>query len=749
MKKKLLCLILACILLCTTALAYGSGTGEAVYVNQTTLANGFVYENAFSYNSSGSRNETFVIESTPGSSVYPIVLACDTIYGGMTITQMINYAEGLGYNVVGAVNADFGYWETRIPCGMVVEDGIYKSSPEGNSAIGFTDGRAYASYKPEVYITLENSNSGGSVTTTHLNKTRSDSGVYLYSEHFSTVSTRTDSSGWYVRLKVLSGELTLDGKMQLEVTEIVEGKDSVSIGEGFLILTASDKAGQEAVLGKFSVGDRVTLSTECSDAKLAEQDWVSGSGNILVRDGKIFDEEKWDNTITSVNPRTAVGIKSDGTVVYLVNDGRSTASRGSTLRELAEDMLSMGCTTVVNLDGGGSSTLALRMPGTSGFTIVNEPSDGTLRSVCSYILFVTDSKSSGTARNLFVLEDGAYVLAGSSLELGWAATDNTLRTVETPQVTASASRGSVSGNIYTAPASAGTDTIRLSSGSAYGSGTIHVVTKADALSVTDKDTGAVLTSVVLEKGESLSLEVTAQYLLRDVYMDESDVTYAVSGSIGTVTKDGLFTATGSAGAEGKITVSAAGLTKEIDVKLESEFEDMVGHWAESYVKALYKDGIVTGVTDTLFGPDRTMKRCDFVLMLYRAAGSPSVSEGSGFSDVPDGEYYASAVAWAYRNGITEGKSEGIFAPTDTLTRQEGFTFLYRALKYLGVSFTDADGSGIDRFPDSSSVQDWARVPTATLISLGIVEGSDSGLNPGGSLTRAQMAKMLQCARELA
>ena len=195
MKKRLLCLILAALLLCTAALAYGSGTGEAVYVNRWALASGFTYENAFSYNGSGSRNETFVVENTHGSSVYPIVMACDTIYGGMTITQMIEYAQSLGWNVVGAVNADFGYWETRIPCGMVVEDGIYKSSPEGNSAIGFTDGRAYAAYKPEVYITLEVEN-GGAVTTTHLNKTRSDSGVYLYSEYFSTVSTRTSSSGW-------------------------------------------------------------------------------------------------------------------------------------------------------------------------------------------------------------------------------------------------------------------------------------------------------------------------------------------------------------------------------------------------------------------------------------------------------------------------------------------------------------------------------------------------------------------------
>ena len=73
----------------------------------------------------------------PDSTVRPIVSACDTIYGGMTLPQAVAWAEGLGHNIVAATNADFGYWETRIPCGMVVEDGIYKSSPDTNSVLAF------------------------------------------------------------------------------------------------------------------------------------------------------------------------------------------------------------------------------------------------------------------------------------------------------------------------------------------------------------------------------------------------------------------------------------------------------------------------------------------------------------------------------------------------------------------------------------------------------------------------------------
>ncbi len=746
--KKVLSLILALALLGTCALAYGEGTGQAVYTNEWALADGLTYENAVSYNSADERVETFTITLEPGSSVYPIVMACDTIYGGMTITSMIDYAELMGYDVVGAVNADFGYWDTRIPCGMVVEDGIYKSSPEGNHAIGFLDdGTAVVSSRPEVYITIENETTGQVFETTHLNKTRSDDGLYLYSEYFSTVSTRTDESGWYIRLRVRDhGELSLDGEIECEVEEIVTGEDAVEIGPGYLILTASDEAGLENVLSGFMEGDEVTIFTRCTDSALAEADWVSGCGNILALGGELYEPQWWDTSIDDANPRTVIGLMGDGTVVYQVMDGRSDLSAGSTLDELVADLLSMGCETVVNMDGGGSSALALRMPGQDGYTIVNNPSDGTLRSVCSYILFVTDEDASGEAENLFLTDDGAYILAGSTLPLELVATDNTMRTVRlSGQVRATASRGSISSGVYTAPSTAGADVITLSAGSAYGTSTLHVVEKADSLSVEDAESGEAVTQLLMEQGESIQLDACLQYNMRDVISGNEDATFSLSGDVGAISADGLYVASGTPGAEGSITVTAAGLTATIPVKIAVEFTDMKGHWAEDAVKELYEAGIVTGMTQTTFGPDSTMRRCDFVLMLYRAAGEPEVSADSGFTDVAADAYYARAVAWAKAEGITTGTSDTTFSPDATLTRQEGFTFLYRAFDSLGVVYDVGDTALIDSYADGSSVADWAREAAATLISMGIVQGDGSGLNPGGGLTRAQMAKMLASA----
>lgn len=742
MKKRLLSLLLAAAVLVTPALAYGDGTGEAVYINTTELADGFTYTNAVSYDDDG-RAESFTLETERGSSVYPIVMACDTIYGGFTVTEMIAYAESLGYNVVGAVNADFGE-SNGVPTGMVVENGVYKSSPEGNSAIAFNDGRAFVSEKPEVELTFTNEENGYEYTTEHLNKSRTDYGAYVFSEYFSTVSTRTSGDGWFVRFEVLGGdELTLGGEVELIVTEINTDGGSVSIGGDNLILTASDAAALGMVAESFEVGDRVTLEISCSDSRLEDADWVSGCGNILALDGEIYDQDRWNSEVTDANPRTAIGIKSDGTVVYHVLDGRSSLSVGATLEELAQDMLSMGCVDVVNLDGGGSSVMSLRVPGIDGFTVVNDPSDGRLRSVSSYILFVTDSDPNGSAGRLFLAEDGDYVLAGSSVDITVVATDRALHTVAAPEsVSARAQRGTVEGGVYTAPESAGTDRISLSGGGVSGSGTLHVIDRVDSLTVTDAATGNTVSQLMLENGESVDLDVAAKYLMRDVSLSDEAVEYTLTGDIGTITPDGVFTASLSGAAAGTISVSCGGVTQEISVRVAFEFTDMRGHWASEFVKELYEAGIVTGVTDTEFGPSLSMKRGDFVLMLYRAAGQPAVSGSAGFEDVAADAYYADAVAWAVANGITEGKGEGAFAPDDTLTRQEGFTFLYRALDVLGAGFVEGDTALLDSFADGASVAEWARSATATLITNGVVEGSESGLNPTGSLTRAEMAKML-------
>ena len=103
------------------------------------------------------------------------------------------------------------------------------------------------------------------------------------------------------------------------------------------------------------------------------------------------------------------------------------------------------------------------------------------------------------------------------------------------------------------------------------------------------------------------------------------------------------------------------------------------------VKWAQEKGITGGVGNGLFGPNQPCTRAQIVTFLWRAAGSPAPKDMSNFADVPADAFYAKAVAWAVENGITSGTSDGKFSPDATCTRAQSVTFLYRASGAPAVS----------------------------------------------------------------
>ena len=77
-----------------------------------------------------------------------------------------------------------------------------------------------------------------------------------------------------------------------------------------------------------------------------------------------------------------------------------------------------------------------------------------------------------------------------------------------------------------------------------------------------------------------------------------------------------------------------------------------------------------------FNPTNNCSRADFVLMLYRLAGEPTISTNAGFSDVASGAYYYDAVNWAYSKGIIDKPSDKLFNPAGFYTRGEAIEILY-------------------------------------------------------------------------
>lgn len=114
-------------------------------------------------------------------------------------------------------------------------------------------------------------------------------------------------------------------------------------------------------------------------------------------------------------------------------------------------------------------------------------------------------------------------------------------------------------------------------------------------------------------------------------------------------------------------------------KSMSSFSDVSAdsYYAKAVAWAV-ENGITTGTGDGKFSPDATCTREQAVAFLYRASGSPAISGGSAFSDVAANAYYADAVAWAEKNGVTGGIGGGLFGSGNTCTRAQIVTFLYRA-----------------------------------------------------------------------
>ncbi|MBR5381930.1 MAG: S-layer homology domain-containing protein, partial [Oscillospiraceae bacterium] len=532
--------------------------------------------------------------------------------------------------------------------------------------------------------------------------------------------------------------------LALVVDEIVEHTTSVPIGDGYVVLTAAYASGYEEELEKYAVGDLVALTSTCTDSAVSKAKWASGGGDILVDKGALTDSASWDKAITASNPRTAVGVREDGTVIWFVVEGRrSVYSVGADLTMLAEQMAAMGCVKAMNLDGGGASAMSIRKPGEASCTLVNAPSDGTARPTGGYALLVCRTATENKPERLFLKNNGVMVLSGASVQLEPAAADRAMRPIALQSsISATVTNGTVKNGVYTAGTKAGPDEVVLASGDAHGSAMVYTVTAPDTVVVKNAETDREITSVSLRRGESIKLDASLKHLGRDVVFRKDQVSFSADETIGTITADGVFTAGNKSNLTGNITIKAGETEWKLPVTIPAELEDIEGHWSEQYVQELFQKGIVNGVTPTEFRPNDEIRRADFVLMLYRAAGKPAVQKASTFSDVPKDAYYADAVAWAQSVGIAGGTDLGTFEPSKPMLREQGFTFLYRYLKTMGQVNDETPQADLSGFKDASQVSAYALTPIRVLVGLGTVSGDGGMLMPRATMTRGQMAKVL-------
>ena len=166
-----------------------------------------------------------------------------------------------------------------------------------------------------------------------------------------------------------------------------------------------------------------------------------------------------------------------------------------------------------------------------------------------------------------------------------------------------------------------------------------------------------------------------------------------------------------------------------------------GHWASDYIARVAEQGLMVGTSDTTFAPEETITRAMFVTILARYAKAETDNNAeTAFTDVPAGQYYTGAVAWAAANGIVNGTSAVTFAPNDPVTREQMAALLYRAMRFLGNKCPQ-DGK-LDAFSDASALSDWAVEGMIWAAGAGLFGGFEDGtLRPQETATRAQAAKV--------
>jgi len=184
-------------------------------------------------------------------------------------------------------------------------------------------------------------------------------------------------------------------------------------------------------------------------------------------------------------------------------------------------------------------------------------------------------------------------------------------------------------------------------------------------------------------------------------------------------------------------------TKGIGTRLASKadaFTDIVGHWAESNIRALVDRGMFNGMSATTFEPETTMSKGMILTVLYRYDGQPAAG-ANPFSDIAAGEWYTDGICWAVNNGLIKGKTATTFGPNDTISREELASVLFNYAKYKGLSITER--SNLAKYTDKPEIQSEYLGAVQWAVGNGIINGrTATTIVPAGTASRAEVVTML-------
>lgn len=191
--------------------------------------------------------------------------------------------------------------------------------------------------------------------------------------------------------------------------------------------------------------------------------------------------------------------------------------------------------------------------------------------------------------------------------------------------------------------------------------------------------------------------------------------------------------------------SNVAITVKFEVQGSSYYDDVrTDAWYYNAVTFVTDRGYFNGVSEMLFAPYIDMNRAMFVTVLGRMANvDTSKYMGLAFSDLEAGMYYVPYVKWANENGIVLGRSDTIFDPEASITREEMAAIMYRYCEYIGMDMTPKNTVFMERYTDRNEISDWAVTYVEWAVGCGLMRGmTDHTIDPLEHASRAQVAQVI-------
>ncbi|MGE6516278.1 S-layer homology domain-containing protein [Lysinibacillus sphaericus] len=655
-----------------------------------------------------------------------------------------------GNRVVGAINASFYNMSEGYPLFLLAKNNVilnggavsngsdqYMNVP---TAFGMTsDGRGAIDYF-DFDVTL--SHKGTNYEMSGLNRDRNIYEAIIYTPQFYSKTTNTNEYGFEIVVDTGSPitENTFGQTLTGKVTQIKAygSKEKLTIpSTGFVV---SLQGGEwHSKLSQVAVGDEMSVNFSI-DQLWQNAQFILASGPYLVKDGKPYIMMSTSSSrAKEVAPRTVVATSNNGETVHFITvDGRQSHSKGMNMVQLANYLVALGVDRAINLDGGGSTTMGIRNHGSNNVVLANLPSNsGNTQRLVSATLQAVSTAPTGKATHIKFSNstNNATLLVGasSSVAVQYVLDDN-YTTLPLDGHLSLASQNEtlkINGLNYTAT-KAGEERIYIGyDGSAVQSFPVKVVDAPTTMNIAPS-------SKTVSAGETVNFTVDAKDESgKAIVYDPSQVKWSVEGNIGTITKDGKFTAQ-NAGTTGKViaTLGTESKSATVSVAKAALFKDIPNNYVYyKEIEYLTANNIITGQADGTFRPNDKLTRAHAAVIISRALGLNTTNvKNPSFKDIPANHMYYKQIAAVVEAGIMSGRENNTFDPNATLTRAQ-------MAKIVALAY-DLKGTSSIAFKDVPK-NHWAYSYIQQLAANKITTGYDGNIyKPNDAISRAHFGLFL-------